>query len=53
MNEEKRILLVLGVTVLGMMISSWMARHFITLFTLLMLLGCGITPEHTGGVGWK
>lgn len=45
--------MVLSVTVLGMLISGWMTRHFITLFVLLVLCGCGITPEHTGGVGWS
>lgn len=53
MNETKQILLALILTVMSLALSGWMARHFVTLFTLLMLCNCGITPEHTGGVGWR
>lgn len=47
------VIFVLNLVVLSMAVSGWMARHFVTLFALLMLCGCGITPEHTGGMGWR
>lgn len=53
MSEAKQIFVALALTVLSMAVSGWMARHFVTLFALLMLCGCGITPEHTGGIGWR
>ena len=54
MSETKQLFVSLALAVLGLAISGWMCRHFVTLFTLLLVVsGCGITPEHTGGVGWR
>ena len=53
MSEAKQLFVALALAVLGLALSGWMTRNHITLFVLLMLCGCGITPEHTGGVGWR